>query len=303
MKIIKLLTPHYSLLWSIYLFFFLVSCRSAESLVTPQKVAVKPSITTNLRRLDLETTGINRLAEYTVVHRDIPQDFDGKTILFISDLHYPSLFAKEDIYKLSSYLSTLDYDILCLGGDYHEDITLIDTLFDELGKHVPALGAFAVMGNNDYERGYEQVVEAMKRNNIQLLEHEVAQIGINREKLFIVGVRNPFDLTKNGVSPSLDMKANNFVILLTHTPDYAEDVAIGSTDLVLAGHTHGGQVRIFGVAPIVPSKYDQRFLSGLVYNSDKIPMLVTNGIGTSNKKVRMGAPSEVMLIHLKRASY
>lgn len=302
MKITKLLKVDYSLIWSVCLFLFFVSCRTTGGLVG-RRTQDKPSITASFEQLDRKVTGINRLAEYTFVHGDIPKEFDGKTILFISDLHYPSLFTKADIYKLSNYISTLSYDILCLGGDYHEDIALINTLFDELGKHVPALGAYAVMGNNDYERGYEDVVEAMKRNNIQLLEHEVAKIKHNQERLFVVGVRNPFDLAANGVSPTLEMNPSDFVILLTHTPDYAEDVAIGATDLVLAGHTHGGQVRIFGVAPIIPSKYEQRFLSGLVYNSDSIPMLVTNGIGTSNKKIRVGAPSEVVLIHLKRLAY
>lgn len=60
-------------------------------------------------------------------------------------------------------------------------------------------------------------------------------------EILIAGVRNPFNLQKNGVSPTLALSPDDFVILLTHTPDYAEDVAITNTDLVLAGHTHGGR--------------------------------------------------------------
>ena len=63
-------------------------------------------------------------------------------------------------------------------------------------------------------------------------------------------------------SPTLSLSPDDFVILLTHTPDYAEEVSITNTDLVLAGHTHGGQVTLFGLyAPIIPSRYGQRFLS------------------------------------------
>lgn len=118
------------------------------------------------------------------------------------------------------------------------------------------------------------------------------------EKILLAGVRNPFDLRKNGVSPSCGLSDEDFVILLTHTPDYAEDVPITHADLVLAGHTHGGQVKVFGYAPVVPSRYGRRFLNGLCYNSDRIPVIVTNGIGTSRINVRLGAPSEVVLIRL-----
>jgi predicted MPP superfamily phosphohydrolase len=84
-----------------------------------------------------------------------------------------------------------------------------------------------------------------------------------------------------------------------HTPDYAEQVPIPNSDLVLAGHTHGGQVTLFGLyAPVVPSAYGQRFRSGLRHTTAGIPVIITNGIGTSRKSVRLFAPSEVVLIRL-----
>lgn len=278
------------------LLFILTSCSTSKDSLA---VSRRPGISSTTTRLNVAECGIDRLKEYTVVHTDIPKSFDGKTILFISDTHYPSLFKTKDLNALISYLKTLNYDIMCLGGDYHENTSLIDTLFDRLGEVKPAMGAYGVMGNNDYERGYDVVAKAMQRNGIQLLEHKVDTIKYKGSFIQVVGIKNPFNLTKNGISPTLGLSDKDFVVLLTHTPDYAEDVVIRNSDLVLAGHTHGGQVRIFGVAPIVPSKYDQKFLTGLVYNSVGIPMIVTNGIGTSNKNIRIGAPSEVVLIHLK----
>ena len=276
------------------------SCKTIHSAIT-NDISLQAGITVSHTRLNKHTTSINRLTEYVFAHPDVPHAFDGKTILFISDLHYPSLFEVDDLAKLGEYIKTLDYDILCLGGDFHEDVSLIAPLFEEFKNHIPKLGAYAVLGNNDYERGYNELVEVLKENEITLLEHKVATIKHNKDKIHIAGVRNPFDLKNNGVSPTKELSNDDLVILLSHTPDYAEDVAIDNTDLVLAGHTHGGQVRVFGRAPIVPSKYDQRFLTGLVYNTAGIPILVTNGIGTSNKKVRVGAPAEVMLIHLRKA--
>ena len=136
---------------------------------------------------------------------------------------------------------------------------------------------------------------------MHLLEHKVDTLRRGGERILVAGVRNPFDLGKNGTSPTLGLSPDDFVILLTHTPDYAEDVPVTNSDLILAGHTHGGQVTLFGLyAPIVPSHYGQRFLSGLKYNSKNIPMIVTNGIGTSQKAIRMFAPAEVVMIVLHR---
>ena len=107
-------------------------------------------------------------------------------------------------------------------------------------------------------------------------------------------------MTHNGVSPTLALSPKDFVILLVHTPDYIEDVSVANTDLALAGHTHGGQVRVFGVAPVLNSHYGNRFLTGLAYNTAKIPLIITNGIGTSQLPIRIGAPAEVVMITLHR---
>ena len=123
----------------------------------------------------------------------------------------------------------------------------------------------------------------------------------NGERIVIAGVRNPFNLERNGQSPTLSLSPDDFVILLTHTPDYAEDVPITNADLVLAGHTHGGQVTLFGLyAPVVPSRYGQRFLKGIRTNSERQPVIITNGIGTSSKNLRLFAPSEVVVLTLRK---
>ena len=83
--------------------------------------------------------------------------------------------------------------------------------------------------------------------------------------------------------------------MLVHTPDYVEDVSVVNTDLALAGHTHGGQVCVFGIAPVLNSNYGTRFLTGLACNSAKIPLIVT-----SQLPIRIGAPAEVIMITLHR---
>lgn len=244
--------------------------------------------------------GVGRIKEYNFSHPDIPASFDGYRIAFISDLHYQSRFTDKRLYKLIKTLNNLHPDVLLMGGDYHEGCQYVPELFAELAKIQTIDGKYAVLGNNDYEDCYIDIVESMKESKVKLLEHTLDTINRDGSHIILAGIRNPFDLKQNGISPTLSLPDNDFVILLVHTPDYAENVPITNTDLVLAGHTHGGQVTIFGLyAPVIPSKYDQRFRTGQKKTSAGIPVIITNGIGTSNKNIRMFAPSEIVLIKLK----
>lgn len=111
---------------------------------------------------------------------------------------------------------------------------------------------------------------------------------------------NPFGLGCNGASPTLILSPEGFVILLVHTPDYIEDVSVTNTDLTLARHTRGGQVRVFGVAPAPNSYYGNRFVTGLIYDSAKIPSIITNETGTSRLPIRVGTPAEIIVTTLHR---
>ena len=185
-----------------------------------------------------------------------------------------------------------------MGGDYQEGCEYVPELFAALSQVKTPMGTYGVMGNNDYERCHDDIVREMQRYGMRVLEHRVDTLKREGQQILIAGVRNPFDLKQNAKSPTLDLSPEDFVILLVHTPDYVEDVSVANTDLALAGHTHGGQVCIFGYAPIIPSHYGSRFLTGLKYNTANIPMIVTNGLGTSNRNIRIGAPTEVVVITL-----
>lgn len=247
----------------------------------------------------IKKKGMARIRHYEFHHKDLPKVFDGTSVVFISDLHYKSKFREEELSKTIRTIKEIAPDIIILGGDYVEGCENTDSLFNALGSLRPPMGIYAVMGNNDYEECHKKIVSAMKRNGIRLLEHENACIGKEGEEIIISGVRNPFDKA-NLISPTSQLQDSDFVIMAVHTPDYTMDSDITNTDLVLAGHTHGGQVTFVGLyAPRIPSKYGQRFRSGLKYNNDSIPVIITNGLGTSQKNIRIFAPSEIVWIILK----
>lgn len=198
----------------------------------------------------------------------------------------------------------IDPDVLLLGGDYQEGCEYVEELFSYLSKVYPAYGVYGVLGNNDYERCTDSIRRVMKRYNMQLLEHKVATIVKGKDSIFVCGIRDPFNLKKNGISPTLSLSPRHFVILLTHTPDYAEEVDVSNSDLVLAGHTHGGQIRLLKwIVPHTGSIYKKKFLTGKAMTHQGIPVITTNGLGTSRIKFRFGSPSEIVVVTLhKRAN-
>lgn len=244
--------------------------------------------------------GVDRIKHYDFTHRDVPEAFDGFKIAFISDLHYKSLLKEKGLNDLVRLLIAQKADVLLMGGDYQEGCEYVEPLFAALAQVKTPMGTYGVMGNNDYERCHDQIVRTMERYGMHVLEHRLDTLRKDGQQIILAGIRNPFDLKHNGQSPTLALSPDDFVIMLVHTPDYVEDVPVANTDLALAGHTHGGQVRLFGYAPIVNSRYGNRFLTGLAYNAAKIPLIITNGIGTSKMAVRIGAPAEIVMITLHR---
>ena len=249
----------------------------------------------------LSHQGMARIKEYDFYHADIPDSFDGFRIAFASDLHYKSKFKEKELAGLVNTVNALNADVFLMGGDYQEGCEYVPELGRRLAEIKTRFGTIGVMGNNDHERCHDEIIEQMERVGIRILEHENDTLSIGHERIIISGVRNPFNLSANGTSPTLALKPEDFVILLTHTPDYAEDVDISNTDLALAGHTHGGQITLFGLyAPKTGSRYGQRFRTGKKENSKGIPVIITNGLGTSWMNFRLFAPSEVVLIRLHR---
>lgn len=275
----------------------LFSCRSERVLVVGSDER-QAQITCSRQRLGIGARGVKRVTTYHFTHPDVPVQFEGFRIAFVSDLHYKSLLKEKGLAQLVGRLNALKPDLLLLGGDYQEGCEQVEPLFAALSQVSAAQGIYGVMGNNDYERCHDEIVRTMERCGMHVLEHRVDTVRRGGEEILIAGIRNPFRLSENGVSPTLALSPRDFVLLLTHTPDYAEDVDISHTDLALAGHTHGGQVRIFGIIPAKGSHYGKRFLSGLATNSSQIPVIVTNGVGTSRFPVRIGAPAEVVMVIL-----
>ena len=246
--------------------------------------------------------GVGRIKRYDIYNAQLPDSFDGFRVAFVTDFHYESRFSFKRLNGMKCALQAVDADVLLLGGDYRgRKGGNLAELFDALSEVKTPYGMYAVMGNHDLNENYSLVKAQMERTGVRLLEHRCDTLWRGNQFLIVCGIRNPFDLSRNGWSPTRELSPEDFVLMLVHTPDYAEDVDITHTDLVMAGHTHGGQVSFFNrYTPAHFSKYGNRFLTGLKYNSKGIPVIISNGLGTSRKDIRLFTPSEVVLVVLHR---
>ncbi|HZK18794.1 MAG TPA: metallophosphoesterase, partial [Clostridia bacterium] len=212
--------------------FFLLIGLLAYTLVEPHRLEVK---------------------EVDVVDMDIPTEFNGFTIAFMTDIHHGPFFSDKRVRALVKRVNELNPDIILLGGDYiHRDAKFIEPCFAELAFLKADYGKFGVLGNHDHWEDGGRVKECMKNAEITPLDNQAEWIHKNNERIKIGGVGDMWTDTQD-IAPTInDVSVEDFVILLSHNPDYAETITTDKIDLVLSGHTHGGQVTFFGLwAPLI----------------------------------------------------
>ena len=242
--------------------------------------------------------GVGRIRRYTISDSRLPEQFDNKSIVFLSDTHYPSKFTRKRLVNVARALDDLAPDLLLLGGDYVTSPAYADELFAAIGGNAARYGKYAILGNHD--TGIDDELErSMLQHGIRLLKNEADTLRDGDTEIYICGIKD-YNTTR---LPEWVKKhtESGFTILLTHSPDYAQDTRLQKAALVLSGHTHGGQVTLFGLyAPVNHSHYGRRFLSGLNTTDCGVPVITSNGLGTSRKKVRFCAPSDIIFVTLKK---
>ncbi len=178
--------------------------------------------------------------------------------------------------------------------------------FAELEGLRARLGRFAVLGNHDYGRPGAQTqdaVEAIEASGIELLDNRGRWVEKDGARIRVGGVAD-HQVGRPEVYPTLDeTEDEDLVVLLSHNPDLAEALPSDRVDLVLSGHTHGGQLTFFGLfAPYLPSDYGQRYRTGVV-EMEAATVVVTNGIGSSILlPVRFFARPQIVEITLRHVA-
>jgi uncharacterized protein len=230
----------------------------------------------------------------------LPREFEGIRVAHLSDFHHGPLVSLARVRGAVRLANSLQPDLVALTGDYiHRGREWVDGCFRELARLKAPLGVFAVLGNHDhYAKAAGHVRAAMGRAGIQELTNRGVNLRRNRGELRLGGVGDLWT-EKQDLRTALGRGGRaDSAILLSHNPDYAERIRDDRVGLVLSGHTHGGQC-VFPLlgAPILPSRYGQKYASGLC-RAPVAKVFVTTGIGHSAPPVRINCPAEVALLTL-----
>lgn len=237
------------------------------------------------------------IKDITIESPDIPDNFNGTKIVYLSDIHVSSFYSKDRLDRLVTQLNNLNPDLILLGGDYvtGED-SYINSTFDSLNKLQAPLGIYAVLGNSDPQ--YYSWMALDNSAHIIDIGNMGEWVGNSSGMIRIGGVGASND--RQDIDDAVgNATTSDFVILLKHEPDYFTEVNKSMVDLVLSGHTHGGQVTFFGLwAPYLPSN-GTKYRSG-IYEEGNSTLIVGNGIGTTGIPLRFFARPQVLVITLKK---
>ena len=249
------------------------------------------------------------LSDWLDRHRDVTRPefrlarggrgLDGLRVAFLSDVHAGNYLDEEDFTRVCARVANESPDLVCLGGDLvnlweHE----ILHLRKGLSLLQPPLGIFAIYGNHEYDASREPRLwrSVLEEQGVEVLKNRGRRIARGGATLWLAGVDDLLH-GKPDLEAALDGSTpDEPIVLLAHHPDFFEEAADVGVDLQLSGHTHGGQILIFGRTPLRHTH--EGYWAGR-FERDGAQLYVGRGIGVSLIPVRIGAPAEIAIVTLR----
>ncbi len=256
-----------------------------------------------LRLTGLYGRGRRNAERILVRHNDVsfptlPPLFDGFTILHLSDLHVD--MNEGAMRHLIELVDGLDYDLCALTGDYRgKTFGPFTATLDGLARIRAHLKGpiYGVLGNHDSI----QMLPDLEAMGIRMLLNECATIARGEQRIYLAGIDDAHyfrvDNIEKAGSPIPD---DEFSILLSHTPEIYRQAAHADFNLLLSGHTHGGQICLPGSIPITLDSVLPRRMGAGAWRYHKMLGYTSVGAGSSIVAVRLNCPPEITLHHLRR---
>jgi predicted MPP superfamily phosphohydrolase len=216
-------------------------------------------------------------------------------VALIGDIHVGAYRDASWVRQVVDKTKALQSDLILLAGDFvYDDPSQISGLrpLDDLSA---PLGVYAVLGNHDYEGWRPEVIaQALSALGIQVLENTSVHLGssgITLAGISDLWFASDFPQAMEGITQE------ETVVLLSHNPDAVLREESRLADLVLSGHTHGGQIRLpfFGSIPPIPDELGRAYDRGF-YFYDELPLYVTAGVGETGPRARLFNPPEISLL-------
>jgi len=240
-----------------------------------------------------------RLRHHDVALAGLPSEFDGYRILHLSDLHLDT--AEDMPHALIEAIRQVEYDACVLTGDFRARTfgpysAAIDGL-RQVREHLPD-PVFGVLGNHDTIR----MVHAIENMGIRLLLNESVALEHNGGSIFLAGIDDPHYHRADNLEKALDgIPAGTTSILLAHSPEIYRHAAYAEFDLMLCGHTHGGQICLPGGIPLMCNAQAPRAMCSGSWQYRQLRGYTSTGSGSCVVDVRLNCPPEITLHTLRKA--
>lgn len=223
---------------------------------------------------------------------------ESYTIVQLSDIHIGGIIGSDFIKNIVERVNALQADAVVITGDLI-DIGVLHAKesFKELSALKSKFGIFFVVGNHEYFHGIQSIMETLQTLGIKVLQNQNSYIGNSGKGFYLAGVYDLMGYRLKSYMPNLEQALigteSEPTILLAHQPKFIEEVKSG-VDLMLSGHTHGGQLYPFRFLV----KLQQPYISGLHKHTDELQIYVNKGTGFWGPPMRLGASSEITHITL-----
>ena len=241
--------------------------------------------------------------KYTIyTDKEIGEDI---RVLLLTDSHYGDIFKKSNLDKLKNRLDEVDADVVILGGDIVDEGTTkeeMEYIFKVFGSIKNKYGIYFVYGNHDEQQynmnrkySYDELNEAITTNNIYILNDNYIPINSN----IVIAGRNDYSMGRKDIDTYLDVSKDNYLIMVDHQPvEYLENIDFG-IDLIVSGHTHGGQ--IFPVETFI-KLFHTADLSYGYGRFDNMDAIVSSGVAGWGYPIRTSHNSEYVVIDIKKSN-
>ncbi len=227
--------------------------------------------------------------------RGLPKIFNGFKIVQISDLHIGQLMTRSKLEEIVQQVNSLKPDLIAITGDLVDgSIRLLSNEVTPIKNLKAKKGIFFVTGNHEYYSGVENWISEIEKFGIKVLNNENIKINDGNDSFYIAGV-NDHEAKRFGEKHAADfnktlsgLDKNRKVILLAHQPIAVREAAEYGVDLVLSGHTHGGQIWPFNYLVY----FQQPYIKGF-YTYKKTKLFVNQGTGCWGPPMRLGTKNEI----------
>ncbi|OCT12920.1 phosphoesterase [Paenibacillus pectinilyticus] len=232
----------------------------------------------------------------------LPEAFKGLRVVQFSDLHFGFHLDVNQLTRVVEVIQAEQPDIVCFTGD------LVDYAVGQHGKEMrdvlkriqPTYGCFAVLGNHDYYGNANEVASVLEDGGFHCLRNRGVRIQKDNQSIWMAGVEDMWEGVPDLQAALQKMNKEEWVLLLSHAPDFADTAAASPVQLQLSGHSHGGQVRLPFIGPLASVPYGVKYPSGLYHvGPNKSLTLYTNrGIGVSVRPIRFMCRPEITVFTL-----